>query len=59
MTVLSHTAKTVLLICAIAMAAVVLPGDSSLVWATGALVALAGALLGSFGKQPTSTVSHE
>lgn len=54
-----HPYKTLPLVCVAAMAAVVMPGDSSLLWAAGALFALAGPLLELFEKQPTSVASHE
>lgn len=55
----NHPYKTLPLVCVAAMAAVVMPGDSSLLWITGALFALAGPVLSLFEEHPVAVVPHE
>ena len=55
----SHPYKTVPLVCLAAVAAVIMPGDSSLIWAAGAVLALAGPVLSLIDRQPASAVSDK
>ena len=55
----NHPYKTIPLVCLAAVAAVIMPGDSSLIWAAGAVFAFAGPVLALFEGRPSSALHHE